>query len=235
MACEICGTESGGAPGAGTPCVRCGFPAVGAEPAGLLAEAAGLVRDGEVDRAIRKVQQAAKAAPEAWLPRVRLAVLYERKGLAGEEPLLRLADREYAEAIRLAPQEREPHVARLGLSARLGRLPLLRDEYKRRRDELPFAADCLRIIDALEGTVMTARPAGDLRFPNTPPRLLLLAGGVALLLGLALLSVVTWGSVNDEGMSITAQPGLWVSIVLLTGAAVLLLEGWRGQRAKELT
>ena len=41
-----------------------------------MAEAADLVREGRPDAAIRKLQQAAQSAPEAWLPRVRLGVLY---------------------------------------------------------------------------------------------------------------------------------------------------------------
>lgn len=230
MPCEICGADRG----EGGPCARCGHPVIAAEAARALAEAADLLRDGGVDQAIRRVQQAVKAAPEAWLPHLKLAVLYERKAGGGEAPLLRLADREYTEAVKLGPLEREPHVARLGLAARLGRLPFLKAEYERRKDELPFAPDCLRMIGALE-LARTAPATGDLRFPNTPPRMLLLGGGIGLMLGLALLSVVTWGSVNDETSSLLGQPGLWVSIVLLTGSAVLLLEGWRGKRALDQT
>jgi len=230
MRCEVCGADRG----EGGACVRCGHPALAAEASRALAEAADLLREGSVDQAIRRVQQAVKAAPEAWLPHLKLAALYERKADAGESTLLRLADREFTEAVKLGPLEREPHVARLGLAARLGRLPFLKAEYERRRDDLPFAADCLRMIAALE----LAKPApatGDLRFPNTPPRILLLGGGIGLMLGLALLSVVTWGSVNDQSSSLLAQPGLYLSIVLLTGAAVLLLEGWRGKRAQDQT
>ena len=89
------------------------------------------------------------------------------------------------------------------------------------------------MIAALEATLAVAANRQDLTFPHTPPRLLLLSGGMAMLLGIALLSVVIWRSMSEEVYSLTGHPEFWLSLALITVAGVLLVEGWRGRRAME--
>lgn len=106
-------------------------------------------------------------APESYIPRLRLAEAFERKAQGGLTGLLRLADREFNEALRLAPLEPAVHTARLSLAAKLGRLDALKAEYQLRKDEWPFAEDCLRMISALEQTTgLQESAAGRTRQPR---------------------------------------------------------------------
>lgn len=225
--CPVCGEAV-----ADGRCPRCGHPDVPEAAARCLAEAMDLLAAGAHDAAIRRCRQAVTDAPDAWIPRVRLAAAFERKAQADEPGLFRLAERELGEAKRLAPDERHVHLARVALAAKTGRLPFLRAEFARRRDELGCAAECLRIIESLEaagglGTTMaaaTGESALRARF--------MFAGAVgAGIAGIVQMSALIHAAMQDEAYDLTGQGGFWLSVVLLTAAGGLGLEGWRLLRA----
>ena len=117
---------------------------------------------GAADRArhaVRKIQEAARAAPASAVPPLRLAAAYERLAELGEPELLVLADRALATALALASSDRDVHLARLALAAKRGTLPALRAEYDACRGELPIAEECIRMIAALEQASAIARTA----------------------------------------------------------------------------
>lgn len=222
-ACPVCGGPAGSG-----RCPRCGHPDVPEAAARALAEAMELLAAGALDAAIRRCRQAVTDAPAAWIPRLRLADAFERKAQSGEPALFRLADRELAEAGKLAPDERDVHLARVALAAKTGRLPFLRAEFTRRRDSLACAVECLRIIDSLDavgglGTAVaaaTGESALRARF--------MFAGAVgAGIAGVVQMSAVIHAAMAEEGYDLTGQGGFWLAVVLLTAAGGLGLEGWR--------
>ncbi len=222
--CPVCAA----AVPAGARCLRCGAPEVPEAAARGLAEAVDLLAAGALDAAIRRCRQASADAPESWFVRVRLAAAFERKAQSGETALYRLADRELAEAAKLAPGEREVHLARVTLGAKTGRLPFLRAEFTRNKSELVCAEECLRIIDSLEqvgglGDVVdaaTGSAALQARF--------MFAGAVgAGIAGVVQMSAIIHAAMQVEGYDLTAQGGFWLAVLLLTGAGALGLEGWR--------
>ena len=114
--CESCGTDKSDE----RLCTRCGHPLLAGDASRLMAEAADLAMVGQSDLALRKIQQAAKLAENSWIPRLKLGELYEARAAMGESALQRLADREFAEAMRLGPMEREVHASRIERIARRG-------------------------------------------------------------------------------------------------------------------
>lgn len=238
MACEICGADSpapasppqGG--GAVRPCPRCTYPAVSAEVARTLWEAGQLVSSGLADQAIRKLQQALRLAPESYIPRLRLAEAFERKAQGGMMGLLRLADREFNEALRLAPHARAVHVARLSLAAKLGRLDALKAEYQLRKDELPFAEECLRMISALEQTTglqgAALSPAYAQAARNKAKYCFLGAAGAGVV-GLVQLGTVCYRSVQGEYIQMVSMDFI-LCVGFLTAAGALGLEGYRARK-----
>jgi len=226
VACEICGSE-GTDPG---PCPRCGYPGVSQEGARALKEAADLAAAGALDKAIRKLQQAVRSAPESYLPRLRLAQVYERMSYDGAPALLRLAEKEIGEAMRLGPAERDVHVLRLSLAAKLGRLPSLKEEYRFRSSGLPFSGECLRMIDALEriGSPVVRAPVLD--DARAKARYFFLGAAGAGVTGLMLLALVVYRSMGQERVQV-ASVDFVLCAVLFTTCVILVLEGFRAREA----
>lgn len=222
-ACPICG---GAEPG--IRCARCGSPEVPEAAARGLAEALSLLAAGAHDAAIRKCRQAVTDAPESWLVRVRLAGAFERKAQSGEVALFRLADRELEEAARLAPTEREVHLARVALGAKTGRLPFLRAEFSRRQSELACAVECLRIIEMLQQAGgVTSAIEDTLGAAALRSRFLFMGAAGAGIAGAVQMSAVIHAAVQEEGYDLLGQGGFWIAVLLLTGSAALATEGWR--------
>lgn len=231
-ACAICGAPDGGA----ARCTRCGSPEVPAAAARGLADAVDLLATGALDAAIRKCRQAATDAPESWLVRARLAAAFERKAQAGEPALFRLADRELEEAARLAPAEREVHLARVALAVKTGRLLFLRAEYSRRREELACATECLRIIETLLQSGGVASALEDsLGAAALRSRFLFMGAVGAGIAGAVQMSAIVHAALQDEGLSLLEQGGFWVAALLLTGAGALAMEGWRSMQSGKRT
>jgi len=221
-ACESCGMEKT----AGRPCPRCGHPLLAGDASRLMVEAADLAAVGQGELALRKIQQAVKLAGDSWLPRLKLGQLYESRAALGETALQRLADREFAEAMRLGPLELEVHAARIERMAGRGGLPLLRAEYTEKTGTLPVAADCLKIIDALEqASKITA--AGEVIPPpseNYKAKMLLVSG---LLTGVCTFGMIVKLLVKNQSDFTYVFVGgadFWATLVLLTATMVLGLE-----------
>ena len=231
MGCKVCGGELPAHPAGGSAsCPRCAFPAVPEEAARALLEAEELLGAGSLDRSIRRLQHAAKLAPESHLPRLRIAAAYERKAREGEAAFLRLADRESREAVRLAPLSRDAHVARLGIAAKMGGLMGLKAHYEARVDEHPFAGECLKMIEALE-EVATTRSRIDAATggAKTKARHLFFGAAGAGFAGLVQLALVIYRSLDDDYV-LTGSLDFYICVVLLTTGGVLALEGWRALR-----
>jgi hypothetical protein len=227
-ACVVCGlptpAENGG-------CPRCGHPLVGDETARILLEGTKLAADGLLDQSIRSFQKAVRTAPDSFVPRLKLAAACARKGLGGEEALLKLAEREYDTALRLAPLERAVHVARLGLAARRGGLPALKAEYEARSGELPFAAECLKMIAALEGGVV----AGSVAAPDDgkrKARYLFMGAAAAVLLGGLSLFIVIYRTIDRGGVDVFSVDFL-LCVGLFTAAGAMTRDGLRERKKKE--
>lgn len=228
MACEVCGLEAF-VPTAGVAtvaCTQCGFPEVGEEAARALAGAADLVAAGAIDRAVRKLQQAAKASPDSYIPHLRLVAVYERKGRE-EAAFLRLADRAMSEALRLGPRERDVHVARLGLAAKLGRLKAVREEYLACANDDPLAKECTQMIDAMErissaGSVVALATGSG----KAKARYCFLGATAAGVVGLVELVLVVRQSLSDDDGS-SGVLNFFLCVVMLTAASILGLEGVR--------
>lgn len=225
MSCRICGAETA----EGDPCGQCGCPRVPDATAKALAEARDLVAVGALDQSIRLIHAAIKAAPDDFLPHLRLAQAYERKIQGGEASFVVPAEREFREALRLAPADREVHVARLALGVRAGRLAALRAEY-RRREDLPFSAECLKILDTLARTTAVAEAvdaatgAADLR-----GRFLLVFAAALAAVGLVELGVVVHRAMHSEAYVMMASMDFYISVACLTAAGVLALEAIRAR------
>lgn len=219
MTCPVCG----GAAEAGVRCPQCGAPDVPEDAARALAEARVLAASGDLDRSIRVIHAAVKAAPGAALPHLRLAEAYERKMRGGETALTSLADREFREALRLAPADRDVHISRLGFWTRAGRLNALRLEYTRRREELPFADECLRILDTLErsGAVAGALDAASGATALRARYLFISAAGLGVI-GLVEVSVVVYSAMRDDEYVMMSDMNFFVAVAGLTTAAILV-------------
>jgi hypothetical protein len=221
-ACESCGKEKP----ENRNCNRCGFPALTGDASRLMAEAADLAEVGQADQALHKIQQAAKLSGDSWIPRLKLGQIFEAKAMAGNPGLQRLADREFSEAMRLGPLERDVHAARIERVARRGGLALLRAEYTEKLQTLPVAAECLRMIDALE---QAARVAGA-EEPIPPPAenyrakmflvscVLAALGTFTMLIKMIMMNRAEFDYVFVGGLD------FWVALVFLTSSMVLGLE-----------
>ena len=212
-------------------CPRCGYPLVGAETARVLLEGTKLAADGLLDQSIRSFQKAVRMAPDSFVPRLKLAAAYVRKGLGGEEALLKLAEREYDTALRLAPLDRTVHLARLGLAARRGSLPSLKAEYEARSGELPFAAECLKMIAALE-TGGVAGSAVDPDDGKRKVRYLFMGAAAALLMGGLSLFFVIYRAIDRGGVDVFSVDFL-LCVGLLTAAGAMTMDGLRERKKKE--
>jgi len=252
VGCKVCGApESTGAmetPEAGaigetvasavpppiSSCPRCGYPAVKEEAARMLAEAAALAAKAPVDAVIRRIQQAVKADPDSWLPRLRLASAYQRKAEEGQPALLRLAQKEVTEALRLAPGEREVHAARIGIAAKTGALALVRAEYESRKDDPP-AQEALRMIAAVEKSASAPQevPSG---LAKTVRFRLMLAGSVVsglLGIGETVMMVMSTGNPGNSGDStVMGSSDFPFAVIFVTAAVVMGLEAKRSRKGK---
>lgn len=224
--CESCHAPLAGA----RSCARCGHPLVQGEAASLLGEAADLVAVGQPDLALRKTQQAAKLSPEAWLPRLRLAVMFDRKVARGETSLRPLADREMSEALRIAPEEMEIHSVIIAQRIRSGGFAAVRAEYEARRGKLAVADECLKIIDALESAGGAARKV--LETEGASPykeRMFLIA---ALLTGAGVIGLVVGMAIKfmQKGpYSLLASVDFYLSLVLFAATGILAMEFLRAK------
>jgi len=229
MTCAVCGAEKA----EDAPCSRCGHPALPEEAAKALAEAQGLLAAGALDHSIRVILRAVKAAPDSPLPHLRLAQAYERKVQGGETALGRPAEREYREALRIAPTDREVHVARLGFWARTGRLETLRAEYRGRSKDLPFAGECLRILDALaqSGAVADSLDAASGATSLRVRYFLATAFGLGAI-GLVELGVVVHGALGDDQYVMMAHMDFFICVTVLTAGGILLLEARRARKGR---
>jgi len=230
MTCPLCGAEKP----EDAPCPRCGHPGLPEEAAKALAEAHGLAAAGAIDQSIRAIQRAVKASPESALPHLKLAQAYERKVQGGETALGRLAEREFREALRIAPADREVHISRLGFWARTGRLGFLRAEYRGKGKDLPFAGECLRILDALEqsGTVAGSLDAASGAAALRARYFVATAFGLGAI-GLVELSVVVHGALTDDQYVMMGHMDFYVSVGCLTATAILVLEAWRAVKGRK--
>lgn len=202
---------------------------VGNETARVLLEGTGLAADGLLDQAIRVFQKAVRMEPESFFPRLKLAAAYARKAQDGGEALLKLAEREYDAALRLAPHERSVHVARLGLAARLGRLPFLKAEYEMRAGELPVAAECLKMIAALEtGSGAVANPGDGER----KVRYLFMGAAAAALMGILVFFIVVYRAMERGGVDVFSFEFL-LCVCLFTAAGAMIVDGLREKKKKE--
>lgn len=221
-ACEICGVETG----EGRPCARCGHPLVSAEASRLMAEAADLSSVGQPELALRKIQQAAKLDGNSWVPRLKLAMIYESRASSGEPALQTLAERELSEAMRLGPMEREVHAARIERAARRGGLQLLRGEYTEKLDTLPVAGECLRMIEAMEQAAKAAGEGEKLPPPaqNYRAKMFLVSGLMSAIctFGMVLKVVVKYQNYNDYVF--VGGGDFWATLLWLTATMVLGLE-----------
>ncbi len=226
MACEICQDERGGE----ARCPRCGYPSINAEGARALLEASTILTSSmpsgpeKLNRVIRKLQQAARADANSYIPHVRLATAYERKAQEGEPTLLRLADREINEALRLAPEEIEVHAARLSIAAKLGTLPVLRAEYEVRKAEKAFAAEALKMVDALEQAASFRTDGGIVGVEMSQRErwfkwAAIGAGSVGLLE-----MVIVIRSLNTPEYSLLSDIDFFLAVAFFTAAGILMLE-----------
>jgi hypothetical protein len=226
--CAVCGLASSADDGV---CRRCGHPAVREETARIILEASELAADGLMDSAIRKFLQAVRTEPDSYISRLKLASAYARRGLEGEETLLKLAEREYDTALRLAPLERRVHLARLGLAAKLGRLPALRAEYEARSGELPFAGECLRMISVLENTPTVVR--GEIPGEGKrKARYLFMGAATAGLTGSLTLFIVIFRTIQRGGIDVFSAEFV-LCVVLFTAAGAMTADGIRMAKKKE--
>ena len=220
MTCQVCGIEKPEE----ARCPQCGHPEVPEAAAKLLAEARSLVAAGELDRSIR-------TAPDAALPHLRLAQGYERKLLGGEMALQALVEREFREALRLSPRDREVHIARLGFWVRTGRLPFLKAEYERRKEELPFAEECLKILDVLGRSVAIADSVDAVTGAATMrARYFFISAAGLGTVGLVELGVVITRILNDEQYAMMAHMDFFICAGCLTAAGILILEALRARK-----
>ena len=154
-------------------CLPCIIETMGEKEADLLGEAARLLAEGDVDGAIRRIQGVIREEQESFEAHLKLAEAYIRKGSGGVSAFLKLAEREFDIAWRLAPPDRKAHEALLEIAARLGRLPFLLEEYGSRLKDLPFAGDMLKMAGAMEAVAVKKGGAG-----AAPPWLKLLKSPV---------------------------------------------------------
>lgn len=222
-ACESCGTDRA----ADRVCSRCGHPVLSGEASRLAGEAADLTAIGQRDLAIRKIQQAIKLDESAWFPRLKLAFLYGEKAALGEAALERLAEREFREAMRLGPLERDVHAARIERAARRGGLAILRAEYSEKKGEIPVFGEFLGMIEAME----SAAKLGGQTEEKVPPPAENYRAKMFLVAGL-LTAVCTFGMVikmivknqSDFDYVFVGGGDFWASLVFLTATMVLGLE-----------
>jgi len=206
--------------------MHCGHPVVGAEASKLLIEAADMAIVGQHEISLRKIQQAVKLEEKSWLLRLKLGILYDAKASSGEVALQRLADREFSEAMRLGPLEREVHAARIERIARRGGLELLRAEYTEKQVEQPIFAECLRMVDAMEKASKLTMPQESIPPPaeNYRAKMFLVA---SLLTGVGTFGMMVKmivKSQNDADYVFVGRGDFWASLVCLTGTMILGLE-----------
>lgn len=143
MTCKACGNETASE----RLCLKCGHPEVNEEQARLLRQAFDYLVSGELDRAIKNIQPVIRSSPGSFLAHCLLADAYRRKA-GKEKPLRALASREYNEALKLLPPDRDAHVYFIGLAGSQGELESLDLAYPEISRDLPFAAECRRMINA---------------------------------------------------------------------------------------
>jgi len=115
---------------------------------GPLVEAGRLMEVGDLDGAIRACQRAIRTLPDSFPAHLRLAQIYQRKHEQTRDSVVRrLADREFGEAMRLAPPDQTSHDALFELGSALGQTQALRARYHSAWASLPFAAAAIRRLD----------------------------------------------------------------------------------------
>ncbi len=229
MACEVCGMETR----EGEACGHCGFPDIPQPVAKALIIALRMAAGGQLEHAISKARQAVRDAPNSWLVHLRLGSLYERKMDAVDASMGRLAEREYAESLKLAPENRDVHTARISLASKTGSLEAVKAEYEVRQKEWPAAADFLGIIGALEKSAALRKEA---RKPDTAAmwkfRMYLLAGGFTLL-GAAAMFILVLKRINEEGYEILNSMDFYSCVALVTATGIFVMEALRARGTLE--
>src|SRR5262245_5159853 len=105
-----------------------------------LAEGLAALERGELDAAIRAFQRVLRTMPDSFAARLHLARAYDRKARAAGDAAARLlCGKEFAEAIRLVPPDRDAHVQLIEVAAALGKSADLRRRYESVWSGLPFA------------------------------------------------------------------------------------------------
>lgn len=210
--------------------MRCGHPAVQGEAAKLLGEAADLASVGQHDLALRRVQQAVKAEPGSWVPRVRLAAIYEGRADAGEAALRALAERELAEALRLSPEEMEVHTAVIASRIRRSGITAVRAEYEARRGTLGVAEECLRIIDSLEASKDIAGKVAVVMGPSIYRVRMFGISAVVTAVGFVLAAIGLFVRFFREGPSrIFSSPEFYICVLLFASTGILAMEFFRAK------
>jgi len=191
-----------------------------------MAEAADLSDVGQADLALRKIQQAAKLAEGSWVPRLKLGQIFESKALAGDQALQRLADREFSEAMRLGPMERDVHAARIERAVRRGGLAILRAEYTDKRETLPIAGECLRMIESLEQAAKLSGTEEQLPPPpeNYRAKMFLICGVLTAVGTFTMLIKMIMMNRADLDYIFVGGLDFWAAMVFLTATLVLGLE-----------
>jgi len=225
MACGICGAETG----QGARCTRCGFPELGEAHARLMADSMDLLGKGLADRAARSLQQILRENRESWLAHLRLAVLYERKVEAGEDAFRRLADREYGEALRLGPAERDVHVARIGYAAKTGGLAQVKEEFRDKWKEVPFADECLRMMEGLEKSASLPPPVEPPGNRSLKMKMFIAAASLTALGGIMEFALVLRRSLGEEEYAMMKSMDFFWCVVFVTATAILVMEALRAK------
>ena len=220
--CESCGADKEN----NRICPRCGHPLLSGDASRIIAEAADLSLVGQSDLAFRKIQQAAKLAEDSWVPRLKLAMLYEAKAAEGQPALQRLADREYSEAMRLGPMEREVHAARIERAFRRGGLAILRNEYAEKQASHPLYAECLGMIEAMEIAAKVSVPDEPIPPPseNYRAKMFLVAGILTAVCTFGMLIKMLVKNQEDFDYVFVGGADFWATLFWLTATMVLGLE-----------
>ncbi|MEK7476821.1 MAG: TlpA disulfide reductase family protein [Candidatus Coatesbacteria bacterium] len=118
------------------------------ETGGALVEAGRLLEAGDLDGAVRACQRALRIMPGSFPAHLRLTQIYGRKFLRSRDPVVRrLAEREFAEAMRLAPADETVHNALFDVAVETGQADALRARYLGEWAGLPFAKPAVRRLE----------------------------------------------------------------------------------------